>query len=195
MHPTTHLSLAKKTVAALALAGLGAMAFTQQAIAADKSAEPPAALLARIKAIEAKQKKNLANFDDLDFNVYSNQKWDLLSKSHAPDIIVHNADGKVTQGLEAHIDDLKQLFVFAPDTKVVGHPIRIAQGNYTAVQGIAKGSFSSPMPIGEGKSIPPTGKKFTLSMVTIGRWENGVMKEEWLYYDNLDFMKQIGVMQ
>lgn len=40
-----------------------------------------------------------------------------------------------------------------------------------------------------------TGKKFKLAMLTVGRWENGVMKEEWLYWDNAAFMSQIGVGQ
>jgi hypothetical protein len=32
-------------------------------------------------------------------------------------------------------------------------------------------------------------------MATIGRWENGVMVEEWLFWDNQTFMKQIGLGQ
>ena len=32
-------------------------------------------------------------------------------------------------------------------------------------------------------------------MVTIGRWENGLMEEEWLFWDNAAFMKQIGAGQ
>ena len=40
--------------------------------------------------------------------------------------------------------------------------------------------------------IQPTGKAFKLPMLTVGRWENGVMVEEWLYWDNQAFMKQIG---
>jgi len=40
---------------------------------------------------------------------------------------------------------------------------------------------------------PPTKKSFKLDMVTIGRWENGLMKEEWLMSDNQAFMKQIGL--
>ena len=27
-----------------------------------------------------------------------------------------------------------------------------------------------------------------------GRWENGVMKEEWLMWDNQSFMKQVGLV-
>ena len=97
------------------------------------------------------------------------------------------------KGLDAHIDDLKQIFVFAPDTRVISHPIRIAKGNWTAVPGEFAGTFSKPMPIGEGKTIAATNQSFKLTMVTIGQWENVVMKEEWLYWDNQEFMRQIGL--
>jgi hypothetical protein len=184
-----HLALA--TLALLAM-----VACTQPAPSAstDKAkASANTAELAKIQAERAEQDKNLANFDDLDFNVYSGQKWDELSKSHAPDIVVHWPDGRTTTGIEAHIADLKQQFVFAPDTSIKEHPIKIAQGNYTAVQGIMTGTFSKPMPTPDGKAIAPTNKPFKLDMVTIGRWENGVMKEEWLMWDNQAFMKQIGL--
>jgi len=150
------------------------------------------------KALEqAKQMEqtNLATFDDLDFNVYSGQKWDELSRSHSKDITVHWPDGRTTQGIETHIEDLKAMFVFAPDTRIKEHPVKIASGDWTAVSGIMEGTFSQPMPAGDGKSIPPTGKAFRLPMATIGHWKDGVMDEEWLYWDNLAFMKQIGVAQ
>ena len=51
------------------------------------------------------------------------------------------------------------------------------------------------MPIGEGKTIPASGKAFALGMVTVGHWTNGKMDHEWLYWDNGDFMKQIGLGQ
>jgi hypothetical protein len=56
-----------------------------------------------------------------------------------------------------------------------------------------EGSFTQPMPVGGGKTIAPTGKAFTLPMATIGHWKNGVMDEEWLFWDNQAFMKQIGL--
>lgn len=151
--------------------------------------------LAAIKATDAQEQKNLENFDDLDFNVYSGQKWDELSRSHAPDIVVHWPDGRTTTGLETHVADLKQQFVYAPNTAIKEHPIKIGRGNWTAVQGIMTGTFTQPMPIPGGKPIAPTNKPFKLEMVTIGRWENGVMKEEWLMWDNLAFMRQVGLAQ
>jgi hypothetical protein len=179
-------------VPALAAVGLAACSPPPPPPAGDAAA---VAELARIKAVEAEEQKNLVNFDDLDFNVYSNQKWDELSRSHAPDIVVHYPDGHTTTGLGPHIDELKPMFVFAPDTKIKVHPIKIAQGNLTSVSGVIEGTFTEPMPTGDGKTIPPTGKPFKLNMVTVGVWENGLMKEEYLYWDNQAFMKQIGLAQ
>ena len=41
--------------------------------------------------------KNLATFDTLDFDVFTNQKWDRLQESHAKDILVHWPDGHTTK--------------------------------------------------------------------------------------------------
>ncbi|MEP6786513.1 MAG: ester cyclase [Sphingomonadales bacterium] len=143
-------------------------------------------------AHSAEQQRNLTNFDDLDFRVYSGQKWDEFKLSHAPDILVHYPDGTTTTGIPDHIKKLTPQFTFALDTSIKEHPIKLADGNYTAVQGIMTGTFSKPLDMGNGKVIQPTGKKFTLPMMTVGRWENGLMKEEWLFLDNASFMSQIG---
>ncbi|HSL04612.1 MAG TPA: hypothetical protein VK901_13880 [Nitrospiraceae bacterium] len=63
------------------------------------------------------EKAHLENFDDLDFNVYSHQKWDDLGRSHAKDIIVHYPDGSTTTGLVVHIAALKPMFVFGQITR------------------------------------------------------------------------------
>lgn len=52
-----------------------------------------------------------------------------------------------------------------------------------------------PMPLGNGRTLPPIGKAFTLSMTTIARWGHGVMVEEWLFWDNQAFLQQIGLAQ
>lgn len=107
--------------------------------------------------------------------------------------MVNWPDGHSTTGITKHIEDLKAMFVFAPDFKVENHPIRFGSGEWTCVTGTISGTFSQPMPIGNGKTIPPTGKKFRLPMCTVGHWENGKMTEESLFWDNGEFMKQIGL--
>lgn len=153
----------------------------------------PAAQTAATSTVDGQVAQNVATFDDLDFNVFSNQKWDELSRSHHEDILVHWPDGHTTKGIEKHIEDLKAMFVYAPDTRIKEHPIKFGSGQWTAVTGIMEGTFTRPMTAPDGKTIQPTGKAFRLPMCTIGRWENGVMVEEYLYWDNQTYMKQMGL--
>ncbi|WEK38225.1 MAG: ester cyclase [Candidatus Pseudobacter hemicellulosilyticus] len=134
---------------------------------------------------------NLAKFDTLDFVVFSNRDWKRLHESHAEDIKVHFPDGHTEIGLEQHIKTLDAMFVYAPDTRIEEHPIKIGDGNMTAVMGYMLGTFTEPMPAGNGKFIQPTGKKFKLPMATIGIWKDGVMTEEYLFWDNKTYMDQL----
>jgi len=136
---------------------------------------------------------HLRTFDTLDYEVFSNQQWHRFKESHAQNIKVYWPDGHVTEGLDVHLEDMKKLFVHAPDTRIKEHPIKFGSGNYTAVTGVFEGTFTKPMPIGNGKFIQPTGKAFKMPMATVGIWENGVMKEEHLFWDNQTYAKQIGL--
>lgn len=137
--------------------------------------------------------KNLSTFDTLDYTVFSNQDWTRLHESHASDIKVNWPDGHVTTGIDIHIENLKAMFVYAPDTRIKEHPIRFGSGKYTAVTGIMEGTFTRPMPVGNGKFIQPTGMAFKLPMATIGIWKDGVMVEESLFWDNQTYMRQLGL--
>ena len=145
---------------------------------------------------QALTKMRLTRFDSLDFQFYSNQDWKNFTISHADDIKVYYPDGMITTGLTPqHIDMLTPMFVFAPDTKITSHPVKFGSGSWTCVIGEMEGTFSQPMPIGNGQTIQPTNKKFKLSMATIGHWQEGKMIEEYLFWDNQYFMKQIGLAQ
>jgi hypothetical protein len=137
--------------------------------------------------------RNLITFDTLDFTIFTNQEWTRFHESHAKDIKVNWPDGHFTTGLDRHIEDLKSMFVYAPDTRIREHPIRFGSGNYTAVTGIMEGTFTKPMPMGNGIFKQPTGKAFKLPMATIGVWKDGVMTEEYLYWDNQSYMNQLGL--
>ena len=136
---------------------------------------------------------HIKTFDELDFDVFTNQKWDRLKESHAADITVVWPDGHETHGIQKHIDDLKFMFTYAPDTAIRIHPVKFGFGDYTAVIGEMTGTFSQPMAAGEGKTIPPTGKSFKIGMCTIGHWKGATMDKEWLFWDNQTYMKQIGL--
>ena len=137
--------------------------------------------------------KNLVTFDTLDYTVFTNQQWTRLHESHSKDIKVNWPDGHFTTGIERHIADLKAMFVYAPNTSIKQHPVRFGSNNMTCVIGVMTGTFTAPMPIGNGKFIKPTGKSFSLPMCTVGIWKDGVMIEEYLFWDNQSYMNQIGL--
>jgi len=180
-----------KAMGALAIVGVVFVAACNQA---GTTTSTGAAAAGQAPAAVPDVPKNLATFDDLDFNVFTHQKWDELSRSHSKDIIVHWPDGHQTVGLEQHIADLKAMFVYAPDTRILIHPVKFGSGEWTSVIGEMEGTFTAPMPVLGGPAIPPTGKAFKLSMNTIGKWnKNGTMDEEYLFWDNATYMKQLGL--
>jgi SnoaL-like polyketide cyclase len=183
---TNRISRTRHALALAAVLGF-ALAGVSTARAADSE-------LTRYQTAEKIAKAHIATFDTLDFDVFTNQKWDRLKESHSADITVHWPDGHVTHGIERHIADLKAMFVYAPDTRIHEHPVRIANGEWTSVIGIMEGTFTQPMPIGGGKTIAPTGKSFKLIMCTVGHWKkDGTMDEEYLFWDNQTYMTQLGL--
>lgn len=166
---------------------LSAAAFAQT------PAEAPQTPAPKPEKQAASVEKNLRVFDTLDFDVFSNQKWDRLHESHGKDIVVTWPDGHETRGIDKHIEDLKAMFAFAPDTQIKTHPIRFGSGSWTAVTGVMTGTFTQPMALPNGKVIQPTGKRFAISMATMGHWKDGSMDHEWLFWDNQDFMTQLGL--
>lgn len=170
-------------LAAVATTSLASLAF------ADDAAD-----LQRYRDAEKIGLQRLETFDTLDFEVFTNQKWDRFHESHSADIKVYWPDGRVTEGLDPHIEDLKYMFSFAPDTRILEHPIKLQDGEWTSVVGYMEGTFSQPMKLADGTEIAPTGKTFRIRMSTVGHWgPEGTMTEEYLFWDNQSFMQQIGL--
>jgi SnoaL-like polyketide cyclase len=163
------------------------------ATGASRDAQSIKAKLQKYEEAEELASIHLAKFDDLDFNVFSNQDWVRLHESHAENILVYWPDGRRVRGIKQHIEDLSAMFVYAPDTRIKVHPVKIGVGAWTSVIGEMEGTFTKHMPAASGKLLAPTGKTFKIMMCTVGHWKDGVMDEEYLFWDNLTFMKQIGL--
>jgi hypothetical protein len=177
-----------KNLKTLMLAAVAAGSLANVAFADD------AADLLRYREAEKIGQQRLAAFDTLDFDVFTKQQWDRLKESHSADIKVYWPDGHMTTGLDVHTNDLKYMFTYAPDTRVSEHPVKLQDGEWTSVIGTFEGTFTKPMKLADGTEIAPTGKAFSLKMVTVGHWSpEGVMDEEYLFWDNMAFMKQVGL--
>jgi SnoaL-like polyketide cyclase len=190
--PATSYSRKEVLLAAPAVVAVG-MGIANPAAAPAVPAKPENECLAR----ESIVKQNVKTFHHLDFQVFNHQQWDKLHLSHSDDVVVHWPDGRTTVGIDAHIEDLKGLFVWAPDTQVFEHTILFGGGDvaeFTGCVGIFGGTFTQPMPIGGGNTIPPTGKPFKINFSTTAHWtQEGVLNEEYLLWDNQELSRQLGL--
>ncbi len=154
------------------------------------------------QAVESSQKEHdqvqahLKRFDQLDFEAYSERKnMQLFREIHCPDVKVVFPDGRTTQGIDPHVADINGLFNGTPDSRITAHPIAFGSGEWTVTTGVMEATFSEPMKLPDGKSIAPTGKKVKMPMATIAKWKNGCIAEEHLFWDNAEYMKQLGIGQ
>ena len=84
--------------------------------------------------------------------------------------------------------------MWAPDLRIEAHPVRVAKDNFTAVTRVLKGTFTQPMPDGQGGTIAPTGTAFALDMITVGIWNRqGTMDEEFVFWDGHALYQKIGL--
>ena len=138
--------------------------------------------------------KHLELFDQLDFEAYSKQDWELFRQIHCDDVVVSDSMGNHSKGIDAHVAAIQQVFSWAPDSQVLDHPIKIGQGDYTAVTGRTHLTFTEPMLLPDGGSVPPTGKASDGLMVTVARWRGDCIAEEQLFFaDTSVSQKQLGL--
>jgi predicted ester cyclase len=155
-----------------------------------------ATLAARLRECETDQThvtENLKKFDALDFDIFSNQKWNRLNESHSDDVRVIWPDGHETQGIKEHSKNLAAMFTAMPDLKIRSHPVAFGSGDWTVAIGIMEGTFTKPMPAGGGKTIKPNDRKLNLRMATVAHWRDNKIYEEHLFWDNDAFKKQLGL--
>ena len=88
---------------------------------------------------------------------------------------------------------MKAFFVYAPDARVSAHKVETATGEWSSIVGIMEGTFTQPMPSPDGKTIAPTGKPYMAVFSAVDHWKDGVIDEEYLFWDNLTFMRQVGL--
>lgn len=141
------------------------------------------------RELEAK----VALFEQLDNDVFNQRDFDLFDRIHDPDVVIVFPDGRRTRGIEQHREDIEALFAWSPDMRVVGHPIRFGSGEWTLLTSDVEGTFSQPMQLADGSSIPPTGRRYSYTLATIARWKGELIVEEHLFWDNAAVMEQIGL--
>jgi hypothetical protein len=136
--------------------------------------------------------KHLETFDELDLVAFNNRDLKRIGEIHADEVIVYNPDGTKTAPFKPHGEELQFLFDTF-DFKVADHLVGFGFGEWTAGISVSKGKWVKPITTPDGKVLQPTGKSVSLKIATIARWEKGRIAEEYLFWDNADWNKQIGM--
>ena len=111
--------------------------------------------------------------------------WDELM---TPNFVVHMHAQKI-QGLESNKQFIKDEIKSFPDLHVTIEDI-IAEGDKVWVRLKETATHT-----GEYRGIAPTGKKLSYMVVAIWRIVDGKCVEGWIVYDQMDFLKQLGVIE
>jgi predicted ester cyclase len=117
---------------------------------------------------------------------WNEQNIDTLDITHSPDAIAHNP---VIPGSPLDFDGYKQTalmhLVAFPDLRVTTENI-ITEGDKVAIRWTVNGTH-----LGELMGIPPTEGPVTFTGITIYRFADGKIVENWWSYDALGMMQQI----
>jgi steroid delta-isomerase-like uncharacterized protein len=110
--------------------------------------------------------------------LYDSLYWTDYVSHNGPRDAGREADRRATQGWH-------QAF---PDLKITIDKV-IAEGDLVAVRFVAEGTNT-----GSGNGLTATGKRVRIAGMTILRIVDGKIAEEWASFDQLDFLRQLGLM-
>jgi steroid delta-isomerase-like uncharacterized protein len=134
-------------------------------------------------AVEDRNKSVARSFFE---DVLDEGKLEDYSKSHAPDFVAH-AEGR-RASLEEDIAAAREQRKALPDMRVKVNAL-VAEGDLVSVYWTASGTNSAA-----GWGIPATGKSVSVNGMTLFRFEDGLMKEEWSVFNEYSIMKQLGLL-
>jgi ketosteroid isomerase-like protein len=117
---------------------------------------------------------------------------ELATAPFADNVATETPSG-VMEGIEAFQALAQAFFTAAPDMKLA---IRNTWevGDTVIVEGLYSGTQTGPLATPDGGEIPATGRSFTFPYVDILRAEDGRFIEHRVYWDNVTFLSQLGLL-
>lgn len=121
------------------------------------------------------------------FDRLNERNWASFNELVAPEIVAHIASTTI-QGLAAYQQFLSSNYTAFPDLHFTVEDL-IAEGDRVVARYTGQGTHQ-----GDLMGIPPTGKQVTVSNILITRIANDKVVEQWLNYDALGMLQQLGVI-
>ena len=139
--------------------------------------------------------ENLQRMKTLD-DSWNARNWEVFRKRHSADTTVHwPGQPDPTRGRAAHQAE-SEAFFKSIENQLDNNPYRVmfGSGDWTCTIAKWRGKMVGPWQGLDGKVHAPTGKTFELEFCTVARWKDGEIVEENLFYDQVGFLRQIGVL-
>jgi steroid delta-isomerase-like uncharacterized protein len=120
--------------------------------------------------------------------VFDQKRVDLTDELFARDYLDHAPVPGQGPGLEGAKQKWAMVIAATPDLRVQIEDI-VAEGDRVVARWTYEGTH-----LGELMGIPPTGKRFRTSGISICRLAEGKIAEDWDEVDRLGWMQQLGVV-
>ena len=115
-----------------------------------------------------------------------------LAALFAEDAIAHTPDYGQLKGRAEIVEWWGQLAEAMPDA--VFEPTHSYEAGDTAIdEGYMTGVNSGPLTMPTGEKLPATGKRVRIRGCDLATVENGVIVDYRLYFDQMEFMEQLGL--
>lgn len=167
----TGLRFAAKKAGALVVC-LGLCCIFNPSLVGAASAEERNKTVARTAFLEYLNHKDFKNFEAI----------------HTGNFVKH-FNNAAPEDLSQEMEDAKGQFVSSSDLTFSVNWM-IAEGDKVAVCFTAKGMHD-----GVFRGIPPTGKKFEVTAMTVWRFVKGKIAEEWVFSNDFDLYRQLGLLK
>ena len=122
------------------------------------------------------------------FDYLNHREFKRFEAVHTKDFVKHY-NNSPAENLSEEMGDAKGQFESSSDLTFTENWM-IAEGDKVAVCFTAKGTHD-----GAFQGIPPTGKHYELSGMTVWRFVDGKIAEEWVFSNDLDLYRQLGLFK
>jgi ketosteroid isomerase-like protein len=124
--------------------------------------------------------------------VFKNDQ-DALKALYAPDAVAETPDQGTLNGADAIAAYLGEFLVAFPDASY--ESVHTHESGANAIdEGFFVGTHTGPMTGPDGETIEGTGKSARLRVCDVTTVEGGVVTSHRFYFDNMEFMQQLGLV-
>ena len=117
-----------------------------------------------------------------------------LREVYAEDVTITTPDSGTFRGVDKFIDWNRAFTEAFSDLRWEETAVHEV-GDYVISQGELVAEHTAPFEYTEGQTIPATGKQVRFREIDVAKVENGMIVQHDLYFDQLDLLVQLGVIE